>query len=91
MNLSLVTESEKSENFPGSKICHAKTFRIKRVNDNIFDFTTNVRKTKQCNVILKNVHKNVHDIQRNDQTHGLSRVQTVSRLSGQSLDCPDSF
>ena len=73
MNLSLVIESEKNENFPGSKICHAKPFRITRVNDNIFDFTTNVRKTKQCNVILENVHKHVYNIQRIDQTNGLSR------------------
>ena len=102
MNLSLVIESEKNENFPGSKICHSKPFRITRVNDNIFDFTTNVRKTKQCNVILENVHKNVYNIQRIYQTNGLSGrfldypdslwiVQTASRLSGQPLDCPDSF
>ena len=37
----------KSKNFPGSKICHAKTFRIKRVNCKIFDMATNVCKTRQ--------------------------------------------
>ena len=47
----------KSENFPGSKIFHAKTFRIKRVSRDIFDFATNVRKTCQFHVFLENVNK----------------------------------
>ena len=34
----------KSTNFPDSKIFHAKTFRIKRVNRNTFAFATKVRK-----------------------------------------------
>ena len=41
-------KSEKNvKKIPGSKIFHAKAFRIKRVNRNIFYFTTNVRKTRQ--------------------------------------------
>ena len=47
----------KSENFPGSKIFHAKTFRIKRVNRDIFDFATKVLKTCKFHVFLGNVHK----------------------------------
>ena len=46
----------KSKNFPDSKIFHAKTFRIKRVNRDIFDIATNVRKTCQFHVFLGNVH-----------------------------------
>ena len=47
----------KSKNFPGSKIFHPKTFWIKRVNLDIFDFATNVRKTRQFHVFLAKMHK----------------------------------
>ena len=50
-----VSQSQKSENLPGSKIFHAKTFRIKRVNRDIFDIATNLRKTCQFHVFLGNV------------------------------------
>ena len=45
----------KSENFPGSKIFHAKTLRIKRVNRDIFDFAAKVLKTCKFHVFLGNV------------------------------------
>ena len=47
----------KSRNFSDSKIFHAKTFWIKRVNCDNFDFATKVRKTREFDVFLANVHK----------------------------------
>ena len=54
-----------------------------------FDFTTNLVNLRKNQTSLVNVCKNgqqdKHCLQRNDKTHGLPR------LSGQSLDCTDSF
>ena len=47
----------KSKNFPDSNIFHAKTFQIKRVNRDTFDFPTKVRITGEFHVFLPNVHK----------------------------------
>ena len=44
----------KSKNFPGSKIFHAKTFRI--INRDIIDFATNVHIACPFHVFLGNVH-----------------------------------
>ena len=38
----------------------AKTFRIKRVNCDIFYFATDVRKTRQCHVFIATVNKFGH-------------------------------
>ena len=93
----------KSKNFPDSKIFHAKTFRIKRVNCNTFAFVTKVRKTGECHVFFPNVHKvGLDGVWIIRWLSGLSGmflyhtdifwiVQTVFRLSEQSLGFPDSF
>ena len=77
-------EPEKNKNFPDSKISTAKTFRIKCVNRDIDDFATNARKT-QTN------HKNVAKLLKYSLLESSSIVQTVSRLSGQLLNCLVSF
>ena len=74
----------KSKNFPGSKIFHAKTFRIKRVNRDIFDFATNVRKTCQFHVFLGNLHKIGKKCKE-------MIIWMDSGISGQSLDFLDNF
>ena len=93
----------KSKNFPDSKIFHAKTFRIKRVNRDTFAFATKVLKTREFHVFFANVHNvELNGVWFIWWLSGLSRkflyypdslwiVRTVSRLSGQSLDCPDIF
>ena len=53
-NTSIYPGSEKAKTFR----VHPKTFWIKRVNLDIFDFATNVRKTRQFHVFLANVCKN---------------------------------
>ena len=93
----------KSKNFPDSKIYHAKTFRIKRVNRDTFAFATKVRKTREFHVFLANEHNvkldGVWIIWWLSGSSGkflyypdsFLIVQTVSILSGQSLECPESF
>ena len=46
----------KSKNFTDSKIFDAKTFRIKRVNRDTFDFATKVCKIRELHIFLANVH-----------------------------------
>ena len=101
----MMSRVRKSENFPGSKIFHAKTFRIKRVNRDIIDFATNVHKTCQYYVFLGNAHKigkkKKQKMYRNDITHGfwypdshwifLDNFWIVSGLSKKFLDYPDSL
>ena len=65
--------------FRKSKICHAKTFRIKRVNCIIVAFATNVRKILSCQTFCGKencLNLNLH---------------TEIGLYGQFLDCQDSF
>ena len=45
----------KSKNFLDNMTFHAKTFRITRKKHDVFDFATNVRKTRQFHVFLGNV------------------------------------
>ena len=45
-----LTRVRKSKNFPDSKIFHAKTFRMKRVNRETLAFATKVRKTREIHV-----------------------------------------
>ena len=42
----------KSKNFPDSKIVHAKTFRIKRVNRDTFDFATKLCKIREFHIFF---------------------------------------
>ena len=79
----------KSENFPGSKIFHAKTFRIKRVNRDTFEFATKVLKTCKFHVFLGNVHK--IGKQNVKKLSNLWFIWIDSGLSGQSLDFLDNF
>ena len=82
----------KCENFPGSKIFHAKTFRKKRVNADIFDFATNVRKTCQFHMFLGNVHKIGKKKTKNVKKGSNPWIIWIdSGLSGQSLDFLDNF
>ena len=82
----------KCENFPDSKIFYAKTFRIKRVNRDIFDFATNVRKTCQFHVFLGNVHKIGKKNAKNVKKWSNPWIIWIdSGLSGQSLDFLDNF
>ena len=82
----------KSKNFPDSKIFHAKTFRIKRVNRDTFAFATKVRKTREFQMcIMSNWMESELFGDFLGYPESLSVVQTVSKLSWLSLECPESF
>ena len=86
----------KSKNFPGCKIFHPKTFWIKRVNLDIFDFATNVRKTRQFHVFYPDrlwIVRTVSRISRQSQDYpdSFQIIRTISELFQQSLDYSDSF
>ena len=80
----------KSKNFLESKIFHAKTFRIKRVNRDTFDFATKLCKIREFHIFFgKCAWSWIGWSQNYPVTFQI--IRTVSGLSGQFLDYPDSL
>ena len=95
-DLCWVIRVRKSKNFPDSKIFHAKTFRIKRVNRDTFAFATKVRKTEEfhfcCQKCIKlDWMEPELSYEFLDNSESCCTIRTLSGLSRQFLAYPDSL